>query len=164
MHQNAVHQRQPIQLKLGPGSCGYYQVVEQWNEMLGDPETAEWGAPLVLRLLDLVDGLGDKDDTMAVYNTPQWSEIIAKRGSAEAAWQVRCGHCELINIGFGTSGFSDEYYMVDYQAKVVTWQSVYPDGAPDLEETICAECGSELPEKIWGSVFAALKGYSVVRK
>jgi hypothetical protein len=164
MYQDAVHNRQRIEIEPGPGNYGYYQVVEQWNSMLDDQEAAEWGAPLVQRLLGLVDQLDDRDDTMAVYGTPEWSEIIRKRGPAESAWQIRCEKCGLNNIGFSTSGFLDEYYVVNYQARVVAWQSLYPDGAPDHDEGVCAECGAQLPEKVWGSVFSALKGYTVVRK
>ena len=164
MYQDAVNKRQSVELKIGPGNYGYYQVIEQWNAMLVDPEAAEWGAPLILRLLDLVDQLHNKDDTLQVFNAPEWASIRSCIGPAEAGWQKHCPVCELTNIGFGTSGFCDEYYSVDYEAKVVIWQSVYPDGVPEKDDSVCAKCGSELPDKEWGSVFSAIKGFSVVRK
>ncbi len=164
MYQDSVRNRCPIDLQIGPGKYGYYQIIEQWNGMLDDSDSTEWGAPLILRLLDLVDGLDNKDDTMHVYNAPEWSEIIARRGPAEAAWQSKCPSCGLINIGFGTSGFVDDYYTVNYESREVIWQSIYTDEPPNRDESICDQCGTSLSKKSWGSVFAALRGFTVVRK
>ena len=163
MYQDTVRDGRPIDLQIGPGKYGYYQVIEQWNAMLADVEVSEWGAPLILRLLDLVDGLEIKDDVMRVYETQEWAEIAARRGPADAGWQADCPNCGLSNIGFGTSGFVDECYTVNYESREVVWEALFPDGPPDRDESLCARCGTSLPEKCWGSVFASLKGFTVVR-
>ena len=164
MYQDFVKDKRPIDLKIGPGKYGYYQVIEQWNAMLGDSETIEWGAPIILKLLDFVDGLENKDDTLRIYKTTEWHEIVGRRGPAEAAWKAQCPNCGLVNIGFGTSGFVDEYYTVDYSSRQVVWRPIYPDRPPDRDNSLCSQCNALLPEKSWVSVFTALRGFTVLRK
>ena len=164
MYQDTVRDRHPVDLHIGPGQYGYYQIIEQWNAMLADAEVAEWGVPLILRLLDHVDGLEDKDDVNRIFETQEWAEIVARRGPAEAGWKATCPYCQLTNIGFGASGFFDEYYTVNYESREVVWKPLTPDESLDLDTSLCARCGKTLPEKRWGSVFAVVKGFAVVRE
>lgn len=163
MYQDSIKKRRPVKLKLSPGNYAYYQIIEQWNAMVGDSDVAEWGAPLILRLLDLVDNLDDKDDTIQIFNSPDWAILRKAIGPAEAGWEAKCSGCGLKNIGFGTSGFCDDVCVIDYDRHVVTWQSIYLHDAPDYKGHICEKCGAELPPKIWKSVYEVLKGFTIVR-
>ena len=131
--------------------------------MLEDEETAEWGEPLVISLLNQVDALENKDNTMAVYETPEWAQIVARRGPAESAWLTQCPDCSLVNIRFAASGFISDYYTIDYDAKTITWHKPSENGYPDIDESHCAKCDALLPEGAACSVYKAIKGFTVVR-
>ena len=80
MYQDKVNNHKPIEVELEEGTYCYYNIAEKWNAMLCDSETAAWGARLIINLLNLVDGLKDKDDTMEIYQTPEWKELVEKCG------------------------------------------------------------------------------------
>lgn len=162
MYQEEVQNRRSINVELKAGNYAYYNIAEQWNAMLADPETADWSESLILSLLTKVDSATDKDDTLSLFDTPEWKSIIDRRGPAEAAWQSKCTECGLINIGFGTSGFLDEYYSIDYESKIITWRSTHADGAELPDYTICDKCGNNLHDKVWLSPFVVIKGYTIV--
>lgn len=163
MYQDNVHSRSPIEIKLDTGLYGYFNIAEQWNAMLADPEAADWGADLILALLDIVDQSSNKDNTSLVFCTPEWKAIVEKRGPVEAAWCAKCTSCKKDNIGFGVSGFLDEYYVVDYNEKTITWRSVHEEGAVFPNSDNCYHCGQPLPDKEWISPFKAIKGFSIIR-
>lgn len=163
MYQENIIKRKPVHLELRRGNYGYFNVLNEWNAMLADTEIADWGEPLILDLLGLIDSLKDKDDTRRIFKSPEWKEIVNRRGPIEAAWRCLCDHCQSINIGFGTSGFIDEYYTIDYQAKVITWKSVSDKDAVIPDPGLCFNCKTKLTNRDWISTFLATKGYTIVR-
>jgi hypothetical protein len=163
MYQENVHNRKPIEVKLKTGTYGYYNIAEQWNAMLADPETAEWGADLIIKLLDIIDHASKKDDTSLIYNSPEWKAIVNRRGPIEAAWRSKCSTCQFVNIGFGVSGFLDEYYVIDYEAMTITWRSVYEEGVVIPQHDKCSKCGQMLSKEEWISPFQAIKGFTIIR-
>ena len=163
MYQENIINRKPVHLELREGNYGYVNVLNEWNAMLADPEIADWGEPLILNLLELIDSLKDKDDTRRIFKSPEWKEIANRRGPIEAAWRCLCDNCKSINIGFGTSGFIDEYYTIDYQSKVITWKSVYDKDAVIPDPGLCYNCKTKLTNQEWISTFLAIKGYTIIR-
>jgi hypothetical protein len=163
MFQDKVKNRLPIEVELRKGNYGYFNIAEQWNAMLSDPDASDWGEKYILSLLDKIDAASEKDDTLNIFNTPEWKAIVDRRGPVEAAWKAKCTLCGMLNIGFGTSGFVDEYYTVDYERKTITWRSIYAENASPVENSLCGKCGKKLHNKECISPFAAIKGFTVIR-
>lgn len=162
MYQEKVNNRQAIEVKLQKGTYCYYNIAEKWNWLLCEPEIADWGAPLIVRLLDKVETLKDKDNTIAIYETPEWLELVSRIGPAEAAWEQTCLDCGQVNIGFGSSGFVNEFYIVDYDLKTITWKSCYSkDPYPNYD--LCGKCGGRLSLKKEISPYKATKEYKIIR-
>jgi hypothetical protein len=162
-YQNQVRNNQPLNIELKKGAYCYYNIAEKWNAMISDPDAVNWGAKLIINLLNTVDSLNDKDDTMKIYQTSEWKEIAEKCGPIESAWKASCPSCSQVNIGFYVSGFLDQFYLINYEAKSVTWQSVYKDGAVIPNYDKCSNCNSVLLSSESVSPYTALKDYKIIK-
>lgn len=161
MYKDNVNNLKRIQIQLKSGTYCYYNIAKKWNAMVGDKETAKWGSKLILELLGLVDTMKNKDDTLRLYQSYEWKEIIAKTGPVEAAYEANCLVCNHINIGFGISGFLEMFYIVDYEKKTITWHSCYDESATMPDYSKCAKCGGDVGKENWISPYIATKGYKI---
>lgn len=163
MYQNNIKNLICINVELKAGNYCYFNIAEQWNAILDCRKLAESNKALFLKLLELTDRLENKDDTMQLFTSPEWGDLVALRGPVDAAWEAECNQCGAKNIGFGFSGFGDINYEIDYQNKTIRFFSSYEKrNFKDL--SICFNCKEPLYQKKWGSPYRINRGFKIVRE
>jgi hypothetical protein len=80
------------------------------------------------------------DDTLAMYELPQWSELVDLRGPVESVLVQRCNACSRQFPVMGTSGFSDVIDLVCPCCGSVLFQSIYDDSPARA-----CHCGASYP-------------------
>lgn len=124
-------------IERGDGYC-LFNLFQQWESAFPfAPGQVKTLAP-ILRLARSLQA-NSQDDTLKLFNTPEWKELVEMRGPFECAIEYGCKDCGNDFIGFGQSGFDDRYPSICRECGDVWLQSGY-DNAPLPR----CHCGGEL--------------------
>ena len=93
-----------------------------------------------------------RDDTLKMYEQPEWKQIVDLRGPVEVVQIYRCDNCRADYPAMGTSGFLDIAGLVCPKCGDVYFKSYYHESAtpkcacggsyPSPEHHGCPSCGN----------------------
>jgi hypothetical protein len=129
---------------LEDGYC-LFNLHEQWAGAFSYNPGRTEALPLILSLGQKMIQYG-KDDTLRLYNEPEWVGLVGLRGPVETVTIHQCSNCSREYPCMGTSGFYDAAGIVCPKCGDVYFKSYYEN---DLSP--CPNCGEKLPDaKYWG--------------
>lgn len=81
-----------------------------------------------------------RDDTLAMYELPEWGQLVDLRGPVEVVLLQRCDDCSRQFPAMGCGDFLDIVDLICRACGSVRFHGLYDDAAPPA----CA-CGSDYP-------------------
>lgn len=145
---DALERLQPV---LEDGYCVYNLHAEFKAAFAYQPRRTA-ALPLIRSLARKIIGYPE-DDTMLLFNEPEWAELVAMRGPVDGVELLHCDSCARTEAQFFVSGFLDIRPLTCTQCGDVLFQSTYADqpvpacgcgGRYSVGRASCARCGNAL--------------------
>lgn len=142
--QSARDDMHGLGISLDDGYC-LFNLHQQWDGAFSfNPGRAE-ALPFILSLGQKIIQY-EKDDTLCLFNEPEWKSLLALSGPVETVMIKQCSNCAREYPCMGTSGFYDANGIVCPQCGDVYFKSYY-----ETDENPCPSCGKALPSaEHWG--------------
>lgn len=109
------------------GYC-LYNLVGEWKSAFSYLPGRREALPPILSLANRLTTF-ESDDTLDLYQSPEWAELVRLRGPAESVLTCSCAQCGTQFVTIGTSGFLDVTSLVCTACGNVYFKSVYDDSA-----------------------------------
>ena len=114
-----------LEIQFEDGCC-LFNVYLEWRGAYSFSPGRQEALDPIRRLSSLVAN-SRNDDTLKLYETPDWKALVALRGPFECAIRYTCRDCHTEYIGFGQSGFDDRYPAICSSCGNVWMQSGYDE-------------------------------------
>jgi hypothetical protein len=133
---SARSQLNALQVALEDSYC-LFNLFQEWQGAFSfSPGRVEALKPIVSLARKLA--VFAEDDTLAMYRTPEWAQLVNLRGPCEAVLEKVCRTCRRSFVAIGTSGFYDALPLICRRCGDVYFKSFY-----DEEPTPTCRCGGE---------------------
>lgn len=121
---------QRLEPKLEESYCLWNLYAEWYDAFSYEPGRLE-ALPLIASLAAKIARFGE-DDTMAMFETDEWGDLVEMRGPCEGIAPVRCDGCGHEYPLFWMNEFMDAEGWVCRKCGNVYFKSTYDDQAPPL--------------------------------
>jgi hypothetical protein len=122
---NAEQALRQFRPELEDGYCVYNLHGEFEAAFANQPARAE-ALPLIQSLARKIVGY-EEDDTLLLFNEPEWKDLVALRGPVEGVEMFRCDNCARTAPQFLMSGFLDLRASTCHDCGEVMFHSTYDD-------------------------------------
>ena len=136
----AIDRLRALDVRLDRGGC-IFNLYQQWTGAFSYSPGRSEALPAILGLARELESF-PSDDTLAMYELPQWSELVELRGPVEVVQVFRCPDCRRQYVSMGTSGFYDANGLVCPDCGNVYFKSYY-----DESPTPPCSCGGSFPAR-----------------
>ena len=108
--QSAIERILGLSISLKDGYC-LYNIFQQWKGAFSFPEGRNEALNLVLAIARQLNQFSP-DDTLQMYKTLEWKQLIELRGPVETVIFKECSKCSHRYVQMATSGFYDANGLV----------------------------------------------------
>lgn len=138
--ESAIDRLREMAVPIDTGTC-VFNLYQQWHGAFRFPGGRVEALQPLLSLAKKVQQY-ESDDTIALFTSPEWGQLLRLRGPADTVMFQKCVKCGYVFPEMVTSGFYDAGGLVCDECGNVYFKSVYDD-----TPTPPCTCGSRYVEQ-----------------